>query len=73
MYWSIMTGLLGVAGPGDVVLSDNRCVLHSATPSDLFAEAGVPSEEQGRRLIHRVSLPSPLPFLPAPSVAVAKL
>ena len=49
--------------PGDVVMSDNRCVLHSATPSDLFAEAGVPSEEQGRRLIHRVSLPSPLPFL----------
>lgn len=46
---------------GDVVLADNRCVLHSATPSDVFADKNVKMEDQGHRLIHRISLPSPLP------------
>ena len=45
---------------GDVLLADNRCVLHSATPSDVFADQNVEMEDQGRRLMHRISLPSPL-------------
>ncbi len=48
---------------GDVLLADNRCVLHSATPSDVFADQTVEMEDQGQRLIHRISLPSPLSAL----------
>ena len=52
---------------GDVLLADNRTTLHSATPSDVFAAAGVALADQGRRLIHRISLPSPLGAAPAPT------
>lgn len=48
---------------GDVVLADNRCVLHSATPSDVFADKNLDMANQGHRLIHRISLPSTLPAL----------
>eukprot|EP01052_Picozoa_sp_SAG31_P007267 SAG31_NODE_344_length_17385_cov_58.217575_16_plen_416_part_00 len=50
---------------GDVVLTDNRTTIHSATPSDVFAATQLPSHAHGKRLIHRISLPSPLGAAPA--------
>jgi alpha-ketoglutarate-dependent taurine dioxygenase len=38
--------------PNDVVFWDNRCTLHSVTPSDFFVNVGA------RRLMHRISLAS---------------
>jgi alpha-ketoglutarate-dependent taurine dioxygenase len=38
--------------PGQIVFWDNRCMLHSVTPTDHYTEQG------GRRLMHRISLES---------------